>query len=67
MARQARLFARIPTRRDIPAQDLPEWISALHLAGMDIDWVSLEANEKAWMKKWDEQVKGAGSHPATHL
>jgi hypothetical protein len=66
MVHQAHAFARIPTRRDIPAKALPDWIPALHLTGMDIDWAALEANEKEWMKKWDQEVKGAGSHPAPH-
>ena len=57
---QARDFGRIPARQDIPANELPEWIGKLHLTPMDVDWQSLETNEKAWMQRWDEQVKGKG-------
>ncbi|MBM2840831.1 MAG: hypothetical protein HW412_1359, partial [Bacteroidetes bacterium] len=30
------------------------------LKPMDVDWQSLQANEKDWMKRWDEEVKGKG-------
>jgi iron(III) transport system substrate-binding protein len=66
MVQQAMKFARIPTRSDIPVRELPEWISTLHLTGMEIDWTALETDEKDWMKKWDEEIKGSGSHPPPH-
>jgi iron(III) transport system substrate-binding protein len=60
MVQQAREFFRIPTRSDIPKDDLPEWIRNLRFHPMTIDWQQLEANEKAWMKRWDDEVKGKG-------
>jgi iron(III) transport system substrate-binding protein len=60
MIRQAAGFYRIPTRRDIPASSLPNWISALTLRPMEVDWKNLALHEKEWMKEWDEQVKGSG-------
>ena len=60
MIRQATRFYRIPTRRDIPASSLPQWISGLRLRPMEVDWTDLALHEKEWMQVWDEQVKGSG-------
>jgi iron(III) transport system substrate-binding protein len=60
MIDQAKTFFRIPTRNDIPAEELPAWLRSLKIAPMNVDWTQLETNEKAWMKRWDEEVKGRG-------
>ncbi len=60
MIQQAKEFVRIPTRNDITKDELPEWIRSLAIVPMNIDWANLEANEKQWMKRWDEEVKGKG-------
>ncbi len=60
MVRQATQFFRMPTRRDIPPERLPEWIRSLAITPMKVNWEELEANEKLWMKRWDEEVKGRG-------
>ncbi len=60
LIRQANDFFRIPARTDIPMDDLPEWIRSLELTPMPLDWSSLAKNEKAWMKRWDEEIKGTG-------
>lgn len=60
MIQQAKEFFRIPTRSDIPKRDLPDWIRPLIFSPMKIDWQGIEKNEKAWMKRWDEEVKGRG-------
>jgi iron(III) transport system substrate-binding protein len=57
---QARDFGRIPARNDIPTSGLPDWIAALDVKAMDVDWQDLLVNEKTWMKRWDEEVKGKG-------
>ncbi|MFN0157941.1 MAG: extracellular solute-binding protein [Bacteroidota bacterium] len=62
LVRQANEFFRIPARTDIPSADLPDWIRTLALTPMPLDWVSLATNEKMWMKRWDEEVKGTGKH-----
>ena len=61
LIRQAKEFGRIPARNDIPPADLPEWIQKLNLKPMDVDWEGLQNNEKDWMKRWDEEVRGKGS------
>jgi iron(III) transport system substrate-binding protein len=60
MVKQATEFFRIPTRRDIPPERLPEWMRSLTITPMKVNWEELEANEKQWMKRWDEEVKGRG-------
>jgi iron(III) transport system substrate-binding protein len=57
---QAREFHRIPARKDIATADLPDWITSLSIRPMEVDWQRVEANEKEWMKRWDEEVKGRG-------
>jgi iron(III) transport system substrate-binding protein len=65
MIRQATRFYRIPTRKDIPASSLPQWISGLRLRPMEVDWTDLARHEKGWMQVWDEQVKGSGKTLST--
>ncbi len=60
MIRQAAEFFRIPTRRDIPREELPDWLRSLTIIPMNVDWEELEAHEREWMKRWDEEVKGRG-------
>lgn len=60
MIQQANEFYRIPTRNDIVKEELPGWIQKLNIVPMPVDWHGLEANERAWMKRWDEEVKGKG-------
>ncbi len=60
---QAREFYRIPTRKDIPASSLPEWMTSLNIIPMNVDWASIGLNEKEWMKYWDEKIKGSGKNP----
>lgn len=61
MIDQAERFARIPSRRDVPRERLPEWMRSLDLRPMDIDWRELAAREKQWMRVWDERIKGSGT------
>ncbi len=58
--RQARDFYRIPTRTDLPRQELPDWIASLQLKEMPVDWDLLAAHEQEWMKRWDDEVRGRG-------
>ncbi len=60
LLQQAKEFGRIPARTDISLSELPAWIANLSLKAMDVDWQSLQTNEKDWMKRWDEEVKGKG-------
>ena len=65
--RQAQEFWRIPARRDIPRGSLPAWVDTLHLTPLPVDWAAVAANERDWMRRWDERVKGTGtSGPEDH-
>ncbi|HCV44465.1 MAG TPA: iron ABC transporter substrate-binding protein [Bacteroidetes bacterium] len=60
LIRQAKDYGRIPARSDLSPSELPDWLAQLDLKAMNVDWQELEANEKVWMKRWDEEVKGKG-------
>jgi hypothetical protein len=47
--------------------ELPEWLRSLDLVPMNINWEELEANEKSWMRRWDEEVKGKGKSASAGL
>ncbi|MEW5975799.1 MAG: extracellular solute-binding protein [Acidobacteriota bacterium] len=56
----ANRFYRIPCRKDIPAQELPEWIRDTSIKTMDLDWKTLEAKSNEWMKYWDDSIRNRG-------
>jgi iron(III) transport system substrate-binding protein len=57
---QARRFHRIPARTDIPRDSLPDWMRALDIRSMPVDWTRLTDEGPAWMQHWDEHIKGRG-------
>jgi iron(III) transport system substrate-binding protein len=61
ITRQAREFFRIPARSDIPRSDLPAWMRTLAIRPLPVDFDTLAAREKEWMKTWDESVRGRGA------
>jgi len=64
MTRQAREFFRIPARSDIPRADLPPWMQVLEIRALPVDFDTIAAREKQWMKTWDETVRGRGLSPS---
>ena len=52
-------FYRIPTRTDIPREQLPEWMQNLNIPKMQVDQSVVEAHEKEWMEYWDSYIRGA--------
>jgi len=64
VVRQAREFFRIPARTDVPRSDLPSWMQTLDIRALHVDFDTLAAFEKLWMKEWDESVRGRGTAPA---
>jgi iron(III) transport system substrate-binding protein len=60
MLQQAQEFGRVPARKDIPPEKLPAWLKALDLKPMHVNWQRILSEEKGWLKRWDEEVKGKG-------
>jgi iron(III) transport system substrate-binding protein len=58
----AREAYRLPARRDLPNDSLPPWARAVlrSLRPADVDWNVLAEHEDAWMRYWDERVRGKG-------
>ncbi len=48
---------QIPTRTDIPADQMPDWYKELDLKELDIDWQVMADNEAEWMQYWDENIR----------
>jgi iron(III) transport system substrate-binding protein len=57
----ARQFYRIPCRRDIPQQELPEWLRQTPIHTMSLDWEILEEKSNEWMKHWDSKIRHKGT------
>ncbi len=62
---QAEKYFRIPTRNDIPPEELPAWITATEIKPMAIDWKVFSEKSQEWMKYWDERIKGKGIDEST--
>ncbi len=58
---QAREFFRIPTRRDLEMTSLPDWLQRLAIVPMPLDWALMTQRGPAWMKHWDQRIKGRGA------
>ena len=58
LVEQARRFHRIPVRRDVPRAELPPWMARLEFKPMPLDWEVLAQNERAWLRYWDEHIRG---------
>ena len=59
----AEKFLRIPTRKDIPAAQLPAWIrEALEkIKPMPVDRALMAAHLDEWMKHWDANIRNRGN------
>ncbi len=59
----ARKFLRIPARRDIPEDSLPEWIRVAEsqIRPMPVDRALLATHLNAWMRYWDAHIRKRGS------
>jgi iron(III) transport system substrate-binding protein len=58
----AREVYRLPARRDLPNDSLPEWARTVfqEMRVADVDWDLLAAHGDEWMRHWDESVRGKG-------
>lgn len=49
-------FNRMPTHPDA-IKNAPEWMGAIELNVMDVDWGALSQTQSEWMQKWDTEIK----------
>ena len=56
----AKKFYRIPCRKDILPQELPDWIRQRPVSTMKVDWKTLEEKSGEWMKYWDSEIRNKG-------
>jgi iron(III) transport system substrate-binding protein len=58
----AREVYRLPARRDLPVDSIPDWVRDVrqHMKVADVDWSILATREAEWMRYWDENVRGKG-------
>ena len=61
MKLQAHTYFRIPTRKDLSPEDLPDWITGTEVKPMQLDWERLVREGPTWMQYWDENIKGRGA------
>ncbi len=59
LIRQAHEFYRIPARRDIPREKLPEWMRA-PIKVLPLDWELFAEKETEWMEYWNQHIRSRG-------
>lgn len=66
-SREAQILAagkafRLPTRNDIPREELPAWAQEVlnDLVPAPVDWKLIERHGQEWMTTWDRTVRGKG-------
>ncbi len=59
----AREVARLPARRDLSPDSLPEWTRDVRarMRSADVDWNMLDLHGAEWMTYWDRNVRGRGA------
>jgi iron(III) transport system substrate-binding protein len=58
---QAHQFYRIPARKDIPTDRLPQWMRNLKIPRIEMDWDLVEAKSREWMEHWDSYIRGTSA------
>jgi iron(III) transport system substrate-binding protein len=53
---------RLPARRDLAADSLPEWVTEVErdMREAEMDWGLLAREGQGWMAYWDRKVRGTG-------
>lgn len=62
----ARKNWRLPARRDLPLDQVPAWVADVErrMVTAPMDWKLLGRDGTAWMRYWDQRVRGSGKgHP----
>jgi iron(III) transport system substrate-binding protein len=61
LAFAAKQYFRIPARKDIPKDSLPEWMRNLNIPKMPMNWGLVEAKAKEWMEYWDSHIRNSAN------
>jgi iron(III) transport system substrate-binding protein len=58
----ARHVFRLPARKDLPPDSIPEWIAGVEreMKETEVDWELLAREGPAWMAYWDQRVRNTG-------
>jgi len=53
---------RLPARRDLPVDSVPAWVADVerNMITSPMDWKLLATEGAAWMRYWDQRVRGTG-------
>lgn len=53
---------RLPARHDLPLDSVPAWVADVEqrMVTAPMDWSMLAINGTAWMRYWDQRVRGTG-------
>ena len=53
---------RLPARTDLPPDRVPAWVAEVNrkLVTATMDWPMVARNGSAWMRYWDQRVRGSG-------
>ncbi len=53
---------RLPARHDLPLDQVPAWVADVErrMVTAPMDWNLLAENGAAWMRYWDQRVRGSG-------
>jgi len=53
---------RLPARHDLPLDSVPAWVRDVEerMVTAPMDWQMLATNGTAWMRYWDQRVRGTG-------
>ena len=59
----AREAFRLPARLDLPPDSLPEWVRDVRrrMVVADVDWDLVAREGPAWMRYWDQHIRGKGT------
>lgn len=54
---------RLPTRTDLPPEELPEWAQRVleEMVPAKVDWQLLARRGSQWMARWDREIRGRGA------
>jgi iron(III) transport system substrate-binding protein len=58
----ARRVYRLPARRDLPLDSVPDWVRDVEqsMVVAPMDWALQARDGAAWMRYWDQRVRGTG-------